>query len=521
MKEMLNKNNEIEDYSIYYLGPEGSFSEAAAKRAREWLLSNPGGWDCESTDLCKFRLYPAKDQRVMEGGLAYDKNAFVVVPISNSRKGDVYDFLPFCSYEMITEIHVPVSFCLCSKSTLNEVKGLITKSIAYGQVREDLIEQIGRGYDTSQIDDNTSTSRAAELAAADESLAAICSIESANKFGLNIHIKKIESTPIETTFGVFRNEDVGFAPDSDLAPVYYHLMRGSKVYSGRHMSAGRRGFANLLKSGKKLKIKWGVDPLYESLHLGHLANLLKLRDFLDHGHELVVVIGNFTGVIGDPSGNLTRRSPINDRNLNVNGQKLCAQIKHVLNSYDFQLVWNEDLFRDFDLRKFVKWMYDTEVTQVHQRPDFQNRIKGKYGLSVAEFVYPLFQAFDTAQIQPDIEVGGVDQLWNCLLAKDLMRREGLKVPIVLLTDELQGTDGSAKMSSFEHNSIRLDESESGFEAKIMNLPSELLCRYFRALTRVESEEIGTLEMGLGNEHLVSTWRKRLVTELSDYMYRPN
>jgi tyrosyl-tRNA synthetase len=491
-------------------------SHAAAKKALTLLpeiVSKETGLPPSENRLV---LKACPNPEAIEGVLKFDPSAFAVVPISNSRRGDVFDYLQFCSYELVAEFRIPISFCLCSLSPLDQITGIVTKRIAFEQIRQDLFEQhpVLRDIDTSRVSDDISTSQAAAIAAKNENrlLGAICSQDAAKNKGLRILIERIERKPIETTFGVFCNAEVDFQPSPKVIDEYGALMRAAHVYSGRHLASGCRGFAELLLRKRPLKVKWGIDPLYSSLHLGHLSNVLKLRDFLNHGHKVVVVMGTFTGIVGDPSGNLTRRPPVDEAGLKKNGETLLRQIEAILGKNSFQVEWNDDLLGKFNLKQFLKWMYDTDIRQIVNRPDFRMRLDFEWGLSVAEFVYPLFQAHDTAQVQPDVEIGGADQLWNCILAKDILKREGLTVPFVLLVDELKGTNGAAKMSSFEGNAIHLDEGVDDIRAKILKVPDTLLPEYFRLLTRLGERDISQMEVALSEGRIESD---HLKTRLAD------
>ena len=498
-------------YRVLFLGPKGSFSHPAAEKAVERLpriVKERYGITCSATDFERFPLggHEEIETRLREG------HAFAVVPMSSSRRGDVYDYLPFFSYDLVDEFRVPVSFCLCSQSPAEKVRGLATKRIAYLQVKDEVHQILPQKLDLSLVTDDTSTSAGAEMAAEDPALAAICSEDAAMINSLSILARGLREE--QTTFGVFDNDEPFYAPPTKIAAQYNHLTRASHVYAGHHRNAGRHALANLLERGKKLVVKWGVDPLYPSLHLGHLGNLLKLRDFLEYGHEVVVVMGSFTGVIGDPSGNLTRRPPVDEKVLQKNGELMLAQIKQVLSPYEYAVVWNDEYARDFDLRHFLKWMYGIDVRNMLSRPDFRNRFDFGYGLSVAEFVYPLFQALDTAQICPDIEIGGVDQLWNCLLMHDLLSGEGIQLPIILLVDEIKGIDGGAKMSSYEGNAIHFAESAEVIKEKLCGIPDGLLYHYFLALTRIDIAELHGMDITLTGGRLdADLWRQRLAAEI--------
>ncbi len=498
-------------HSIFYLGPEGSFSHEAAKMAQErlpTLLPESQSIKLTSDD---FDPQPCNGHEEIETCLKGEENVFAVVPISNNKEGDVYDYLPFCSYERVTDLVVPVSFCLCSHSKLSEIKRVATKAFAYQQVYEKLKKLLPANVDNSLVTEEISTSKAAQMAAEERDVAAICSQTAAELYDVPIQVEKLEGKkPFETTFGVFRNAESHFSPPANIAMGFNHFIRGAHVYAGEHPLAGKEALANMLAEERSLVLKWGVDPIHPSLHLGHLSNLLKLRDFAAANHKVHVVIGTFTGLIGDPSGNLSRRGHVKPEVLQSHGEGIASQISKVLGEENIELVWNHELMEHFDLKNFLQWMRHTDVRYMEKRPDFRNRMKGGFGLSVAEFAYPLFQALDTAHIRPDIEVGGVDQIWNCLLAKDIMKSEGVKIPLVLLLDEVKGTDGSAKMSSFKGNAIHLAESQKSIRKKVLQLSDELLPEYFVSLTREPLEDVYGLRESIKDQNFdARPWKEKL------------
>ncbi len=504
-------------YRIAFLGPEFTFSHEAAEKAIPILkdiLEREGVRDLTPSD---FELVAKGDNQAIEGVLRADPDAFAVIPISNSERGDVFRFLPFCSYEKLGELRVPLSFCLCSHSALKDIKMLATMTVAYEQVKDVVDSLLPQSVDRLvHVTPDLSTARAAQLARENPSIAAICSEKAASAYGVPIVKSRLEGNkPKETTFYIFRNTlEVQFSPPSGVAPEYNHLLRGAHVYSGRHLNAGRRAFADLLKTKSPLKVKWGIDPIHSSLHLGHLANVLKLRDFIELGHRVTVVMGTFTGVIADPSGNLTQRPPLDSGDLERNAEAMQKQIRTVLGEGRVEFVLNHNLVASFDLRQFLRWLRNTDVRSLLDRPDFQNRLKFAYLLSAAEFIYPLFQAFDTVHVQPDVEVGGVDQVWNCVLGKDIMKQEGFKVPFVLLLDALRGVDGSAKMSSFQGNAIHLSEPRDKILQKILRLPRELLYDYYLLLTRIDIQEISDMRDTLARGEIDETrWKERLANEV--------
>lgn len=505
------------DHKILYLGPPFTFSHQAAEEAIPFVNEYLNNLSSYKDEEHQYSLLPQKTNEEMEAVLRTDADAFAVVPISNSEMGDVYRFLPFCSYEKLTEVKIDVSFCLCSKSSFDKVQKIATMTVAYGQVKDELMRVISdRSIDTSTlISANMSTADAADFASKDETIAAICSERAAEHYGLTIHASKLEgASRRQTTFYVFRNtHEVNFTPSHQIASDYSILLRGAHIYSGTHSNAGKQAFANLLESKKTLRVKWGLDPIYDTLHLGHLSNLLKLRDFINCGHKVIIVFGTFTGIIADPSGNLTQRPPIKAETLEINTKKILPQIERVLGSNNFEIIYNNDLIENFDLRQFLQWLRSTDIRYIQDRPDFINRMNFMHKLSVAEFIYPLFQAFDTVHIKPDIELGGADQIWNCVLGKNIMKQEGFQVPLVLLVDELNGIDGSLKMSAFSGNAIYINDTEHEIRTKILTISPNLLYAYCVALTRIDYSDLMHLKAAIESKADLKKWKDWLATEV--------
>lgn len=513
-------------YQVVFVGPEFTFSHQASREAVPLLVDLLKSTGDSAVTANDFRLVPKNGNEEIESSIEFDPNAFAVIPISNSDRGDVYRFLPFCSYEKVAEIHLTLSFCLCSYSPLERIEKLATMRVAYEQVRDAIEDILPSGVDrVTHINPEITTAKAVQLASEDHSIAAICSEEAAKNYGVPVLKHRLEGDEKrETTFYVFRNPVHEYSsPPPEIASEFNFLLRGSRIYSGTHLNAGVQAFAERMKTREPLHIKWGIDPIHESLHLGHLANLLKLRDFLTHGHKATIVMGTFTGIIADPSGNLTQRPPIQEKVLDKNSQRIIKEINGILGEDSYDVVYNHELIKEFDLRKFLKWMRNTDIRFLMDRPDFQNRLKFSHQLSSAEFIYPLFQAFDTVHIQPDLELGGADQVWNCVLSKDIMQQEGFTPPFIMLLDELPGIDGSPKMSSFEKNAIHLAESKDEIRRKIMGLPSSVLYQYYLNLTRIDMAKLANMRQSLHNRKLEerdkNNWKERLADELLSLLKR--
>jgi len=240
----------------------------------------------------------------------------------------------------------------------------------------------------------------------------------------------------------------------------------------------KESLENKLKSGQKLRIKLGFDPTSPDLHLGHYIVLKKLRDFQDLGHQIVLIIGDFTALIGDPSGRNKLRPSLSPKEIKKNAQTYFDQLGQVINIKKAEINYNRTWFSRFKMADFLKLLSSFTVQRILERDDFTNRLKGGTEIYTHELIYPMIQAYDSIVTKADVEIGGTDQKFNMLAGRDLARRQGQKEQEVITCPLLIGLDGQKKMSKSLNNYVGLlDQPDQKF-GKIMSLPDELIPHYF-------------------------------------------
>jgi len=233
-----------------------------------------------------------------------------------------------------------------------------------------------------------------------------------------------------------------------------------------------------LESGVKLRIKLGFDPTSPDLHLGHYVVLKKVREFQDLGHKLIIIIGDFTALIGDPSGRNKLRPALSPKEIKKNAKTYFDQLSGIINIKKAEIHYNSEWFKKFKMVDFLKLLSGFTVQRILERDDFSNRLKNGTEIYSHELIYPMIQAYDSIVTKADIEIGGTDQRFNMLAGRDLARRNGVKEQDVITCPLLVGLDGQKKMSKSLGNYIGLlDQSDQKF-GKIMSLPDELMAHYF-------------------------------------------
>jgi len=248
-------------------------------------------------------------------------------------------------------------------------------------------------------------------------------------------------------------------------------------------------FIEKLKRGKPLRIKWGADPSAPDLHLGHTVVLNKLRQFQDLGHKVIFIIGDFTAMIGDPTGKSETRKPLLKEEVEKNARTYQEQVFKVLDRKMTEVVYNSHWLRKMTLEGVIALAAKYTVARMLERDDFMNRFEKERPISIHEFLYPLIQGYDSVQVKADVEVGGTDQKFNMLVGREL-QREFREAPQVIMTlPLLEGTDGVQKMSKSLGNYIGITEPPSEIYGKIMSISDDLMMRYFELLTDVSLEEV--------------------------------
>ena len=241
-----------------------------------------------------------------------------------------------------------------------------------------------------------------------------------------------------------------------------------------------------------LRVKLGADPTAPDLHLGHTVIIRKLRHFQELGHTAVFLIGDFTGLIGDPSGKSATRPQLTREQINANAETYKKQIFKLLDPDKTEIRFNSEWMDKFDAYDFVRLAAHTTVKQILERDDFQKRMTEERPVALHELLYPLTQAYDSVALKADIELGGTDQKFNLLLGRNLQRAYGQKPQVAMITPLLEGTDGVQKMSKSLGNYIGIAEPPQEMFGKIMSITDDLMWRYYELLTDLRPEEIAAL-----------------------------
>lgn len=252
-------------------------------------------------------------------------------------------------------------------------------------------------------------------------------------------------------------------------------------------------FINKLKEKKKLKIKLGVDPSRPDLHLGHAVVLKKLKQFQDLGHEVILIIGDFTARIGDPSGKSKTRPMLTKEEVIENSKSYADQAFKIIDKDKTTLRYNGEWFDKMTFEDVLKLSSKYTVARMLERDDFNNRYKSNQPISISEFLYPIAQGYDSVMIESDVEIGGTDQLFNLLVGRKLQEEEGIKPQIVLTMPIIEGTDGNLKMSKSYDNYIAFTDKPEDMFGKVMSIPDTLIIKYMKYLTDMTSEEIRQIE----------------------------
>ena len=247
------------------------------------------------------------------------------------------------------------------------------------------------------------------------------------------------------------------------------------------------------KTGKPLRIKYGADPTAPDLHLGHTIVIRKLKAFQDLGHTAVYLIGDFTAMIGDPTGRNAARPPLSREQIAENAKTYHEQVFKILDPEKTKIRYNSEWFDRFDAADFIKLASRTTVKQILERDDFEKRMREEKPILLHELLYPLVQGYDSVALNADVELGGTDQKFNLLAGRNLQREYNQEPQAILTTPLLEGLDGVQKMSKSIGNYIGIDEPPSGMFGKVMSISDELMWRYYELLTDLLPTEIETMK----------------------------
>jgi tyrosyl-tRNA synthetase len=265
-------------------------------------------------------------------------------------------------------------------------------------------------------------------------------------------------------------------------------------------------------SGKPLRVKLGMDPTAPDLHLGHTVVLRKLKHFQDLGHTAIFLIGDFTGMIGDPTGRSVTRPPLSPEQIEQNAETYKAQVFKILDPQKTVIDFNRRWFSKFTADDFIRLAAKYTVSQMLEREDFHKRFLEEKPIAVHELLYPLAQGYDSVALEADVELGGTDQKFNLLVGRELQRAYGQEAQVVLTTPILEGLDGVQKMSKSLGNAVGIHEPPLEMYGKIMSISDEMMWRYYELLTDVQIPEIEKMKREVHPMQAKKDLARRIVTD---------
>lgn len=248
-----------------------------------------------------------------------------------------------------------------------------------------------------------------------------------------------------------------------------------------------------LKKGRPLKVKVGFDPTAPDIHLGHTVVLQKMRQFQDAGHEVICLIGDFTGMIGDPSGRSSTRPPLTRHEVLENATTYQEQVKKILDPDRTAMAYNSQWMDNMVVSDFIKLTSVQTVARMLERDDFKKRFQQQHPISIHEFLYPFIQGYDSVALKADVELGGTDQIFNLLIGRDIQKAYGQEQQVVMTLPLLEGTDGVLKMSKSYNNYVGVDDAPDDMFGKIMSVSDELMWKYYELLSSRSIDEIQGLK----------------------------
>ena len=250
-----------------------------------------------------------------------------------------------------------------------------------------------------------------------------------------------------------------------------------------------------LKLGRPLRIKLGMDPTAPDLHLGHSVVLKKLRDFQRDGHTVVFLVGDFTAMIGDPTGRSETRKPLTRDQISANAETYRAQVFKILDPTHAEVRFNSEWMDALGVRDLIKIAARLSVARMLERDDFEKRLAAGDPLFLHELLYPLIQGYDSVALEADVELGGTDQKFNLLVGRDLQRAMGQAPQVVMTMPLLEGLDGTRKMSKSYGNYVGIDDKPEDMYGKLMSAPDQLMIRYYEVLTDIAPAELAKVRSG--------------------------
>lgn len=260
----------------------------------------------------------------------------------------------------------------------------------------------------------------------------------------------------------------------------------------------RRKLERFVVTGQPLKIKLGLDPSAPDIHVGHTVVLQKMRQFQELGHTIQLLIGDYTGRIGDPTGKSETRKQLTEEQVKVNAQSYVEQFGKVLDASRITVNYNSTWLAPLTFADVLELAAKTTVARMLERDDFQKRYQNNLPISVHEFFYPLMQGYDSVALECDVELGGTDQKFNLLMGRNLQKEYGQEPQVIITMPLLEGLDGVQKMSKSLGNYIGVNESPNEIYGKSMSVPDELMLRYYELATDISNEELEALRKGLAD-----------------------
>ncbi|MCM3624228.1 tyrosine--tRNA ligase [Brevibacillus borstelensis] len=260
----------------------------------------------------------------------------------------------------------------------------------------------------------------------------------------------------------------------------------------------RRKLERFVVTGQPLKVKLGLDPSAPDIHVGHTVVLQKMRQFQELGHTIQLVIGDFTGRIGDPTGKSETRKPLTEEQVKENARSYVEQFGKVLDASRVEVNYNSSWLAPLTFSEVVELAAKTTVARMLERDDFEKRYKSEQPISLHEFFYPLMQGYDSVALQSDVELGGTDQKFNLLMGRNLQKEYGQEQQVILTMPLLEGLDGVQKMSKSLGNYIGVNEPANEIYGKAMSVPDELMLRYYELATDMSNEDMEALRAGLAD-----------------------
>jgi tyrosyl-tRNA synthetase len=292
--------------------------------------------------------------------------------------------------------------------------------------------------------------------------------------------EKIKFAPVEEQMGIIRRGASEIIPEKELI----------------------KKLEKSIESGKPLNIKLGCDPTRPDLHLGHSVVLRKLAQFQELGHQAILIIGDFTALIGDPSGRNSTRPPLTEAEIEENAKSYFEQAYKILDKDKTKIVYNSEWLGKMNFADVIKLASKYTVARMMERDDFTNRFKDGIPISMHEILYPLAQAMDSVAIESDVELGGTDQKFNLLVGRDIQRENGMAPQVTLTMPILVGTDGVEKMSKSYDNYIGISDSPKDIYGRTLSIPDNIIFNYYEVATDISKEELSkikaALEDGSGN-----------------------